>query len=113
MSITLRDTVLTYPDGDGVLHALDHVNFAVGRGELVAVTGPSGSGKSSLLAVAGLLTAPDSGIVMVDDVDEHHRHAVEQGAEVVYPPVDQPYGFREYSARDPEGGLWSFMKPLG
>ena len=69
MSITLRDTVLTYPDGDGVLHALDHVNFAVGRGELVAVTGPSGSGKSSLLAVAGLLTAPDSGIVMIDDVD--------------------------------------------
>ncbi|HMS14593.1 MAG TPA: MerR family transcriptional regulator [Microthrixaceae bacterium] len=51
--------------------------------------------------------------VMVDDVDEHHRHAVEQGADVVYPPVDQPYGFREYSARDPEGGLWSFMKPLG
>lgn len=50
--------------------------------------------------------------VMVEDVDTHHRHAVEQGAEIVYPPTDQPYGFREYSARDPEGGLWSFMKPL-
>jgi hypothetical protein len=24
----------------------------------------------------------------------------------------QPYGYREYSARDSEGGLWSFMKPL-
>jgi DNA-binding transcriptional MerR regulator len=50
--------------------------------------------------------------VMVDDVDAHHVRAVEAGAEIVYPPVDQPYGHREYSARDPEGGLWSFMKPL-
>ena len=50
--------------------------------------------------------------VMVEDVDSHHRHAVEEGAEVIYPPTNQPYGYREYSARDPEGGLWSFMKPL-
>jgi DNA-binding transcriptional MerR regulator len=51
--------------------------------------------------------------VMVDDVDAHYRHALDEGAEILYPPTDQPYGYREYSARDPEGGLWSFMKPLG
>ena len=51
-------------------------------------------------------------VVMVDDVDAHFRHTSECGAEIVYEPVDQPYGYREYSARDPEGGLWSFMKPL-
>ncbi len=50
--------------------------------------------------------------VLVDDVDAHHRYAVEQGAEILYGPVDQPYGFREYSARDSEGGLWSFMKRI-
>ena len=49
---------------------------------------------------------------MVNDVDAHHDRAKERGAEIVYAPVDQPYGYREYSARDPEGGLWSFMKPL-
>lgn len=49
--------------------------------------------------------------VMVDDVDAHHRHAVSEGADIVYPPTDMPYGFREYGARDPEGGLWSFMTP--
>jgi MerR family transcriptional regulator, thiopeptide resistance regulator len=49
---------------------------------------------------------------MVDDVDAHYAHAVEQGATIVHEPVDEPYGYREYSARDPEGGLWSFMKPL-
>ncbi len=50
--------------------------------------------------------------VMVDDVDAHHRHTVEHGAEILYEPTDMPYGYREYSARDPEGGLWSFMRPL-
>lgn len=50
--------------------------------------------------------------VLVDDVDAHHRHAAAEGADVVYAPVDQPYGYREYSARDLEGGLWSFMKRL-
>ncbi|MEP6623727.1 MAG: MerR family transcriptional regulator [Acidimicrobiia bacterium] len=50
--------------------------------------------------------------VMVADVDAHHRHAVERGATIRYAPVDQDYGYREYSAVDPEGHLWSFMKPL-
>jgi DNA-binding transcriptional MerR regulator/uncharacterized glyoxalase superfamily protein PhnB len=50
--------------------------------------------------------------VMVDDVDAHHANAVEQGADIRYAPVDQPYGYREYSAVDLEGHLWSFMKPL-
>lgn len=50
--------------------------------------------------------------VMVDDVDAHFRHAQAHGAVIDYEPVDQPYGYREYSARDSEGGLWSFMKPL-
>jgi uncharacterized glyoxalase superfamily protein PhnB len=56
--------------------------------------------------------ATASVVVMVDDVDAHHRYAAARGAAVVYEPVDQPYGYREYSARDLEGGLWSFMKEL-
>lgn len=50
--------------------------------------------------------------IMVEDVDAHHAYAVEQGAEIRYGPVDQPYGYREYSAVDPAGHFWSFMKPL-
>ncbi len=50
--------------------------------------------------------------IIVGDVDAHHRHAVEHGATIRYEPVDQPYGYREYSAVDPEGHLWSFMKSL-
>ena len=50
--------------------------------------------------------------VMVDDVDAHYRVALAQGATIRYEPTDQEYGYREYSAVDPEGHLWSFMKPL-
>lgn len=50
--------------------------------------------------------------VMVEDVDAHYRQALDEDAEIMYPPTDQLYGYREYSARDPKGGLWSFMKPV-
>ena len=44
----------------------------------------------------------------VEDVDAHHDRAVAAGAEIIYALVDQPYGSREYAARDPEGNVWSF-----
>jgi putative ABC transport system ATP-binding protein len=43
------------------------VDLAVGRGELVAITGASGSGKSTLLNLLGLLEPPDAGAVWLDD----------------------------------------------
>ncbi|MGV9288477.1 ABC transporter ATP-binding protein [Streptomyces sp. NPDC003719] len=69
MSLHLTGITLTYPDGDGRLTALDRVTLDVPRGTLTAVVGPSGSGKSSLLAVAATLVTPDSGTVTVDGAD--------------------------------------------
>ncbi|MFJ9929590.1 ABC transporter ATP-binding protein [Streptomyces misionensis] len=66
MSLRLTDVTLTYPDGDTRLTALDRVSLEVPRGSLTAVVGPSGSGKSSLLAVAATLVTPDAGTVTVD-----------------------------------------------
>ncbi|URN14846.1 MULTISPECIES: ABC transporter ATP-binding protein [Streptomyces] len=66
MSLHLNDVTLTYPDGDSRLTALDRVTLEVPKGSLTAVVGPSGSGKSSLLAVAATLIAPDSGTVTID-----------------------------------------------
>ncbi|MDT0469328.1 ABC transporter ATP-binding protein [Streptomyces gibsoniae] len=66
MSLNLTDITLTYPDGDSWLTALDRITLDVPRGSLIAVVGPSGSGKSSLLAVAATLIAPDAGTVTVD-----------------------------------------------
>ncbi|MFD4659111.1 ABC transporter ATP-binding protein [Kitasatospora sp. NPDC058444] len=69
MSLVLDRITLTYPDGDGRLTALDEVSLTVPKGSLTAVVGPSGSGKSSLLAVAATLITPDSGQVVIDGTD--------------------------------------------
>lgn len=65
MTLRLESLRLLYPDGDRDLVALDDATLTAEAGELVAVTGPSGSGKSSLLAVAGLLVTPASGTVRI------------------------------------------------
>jgi putative ABC transport system ATP-binding protein len=69
MSLRLIDVTLRLGDADQQVTALDGVSLEVPAGELVAVAGPSGSGKSSLLAVAGALIRPSAGRVLVGDVD--------------------------------------------
>ncbi|GHB00297.1 ABC transporter ATP-binding protein [Streptomyces chryseus] len=69
MTLSLTRVSLTYPDGDARLTALDGVSLEVAAGSLTAVVGPSGSGKSSLLAVAATLVPPDRGRVVVAGTD--------------------------------------------
>jgi uncharacterized glyoxalase superfamily protein PhnB len=54
------------------------------------------------------LASPISLYVVVDDVGAHHRQATAAGADIVRDLAEMDYGSREYSARDPEGNLWSF-----
>ncbi|MEO8850260.1 MAG: ATP-binding cassette domain-containing protein, partial [Allobranchiibius sp.] len=68
MSLHLANITLTYPDGDTRLTALEDVSLQVPAGNLTAVVGPSGSGKSSLLAVAATLVTPEAGRVVIDGV---------------------------------------------
>lgn len=68
-ALNLINVTLEYPDGEGTLKALDAVDLAVPAGQFVSLVGPSGSGKSSLLAVAATLVKPSSGLVMIDGVD--------------------------------------------
>ena len=46
--------------------------------------------------------------MVVDEVDPLHDTAKAAGAEIVMAPTDQDYGSRDFSARDPEGNIWSF-----
>ncbi|MEU5432925.1 ABC transporter ATP-binding protein [Streptomyces sp. NPDC020719] len=78
--LLLDSVTLTYPDGDGRLTALDDVALAVPGGTLTACVGPSGSGKSSLLAVAATLIAPDRGRVVVAGAETGELSAAERAA---------------------------------
>ena len=56
----------------------------------------------------------DAGSVMVrvEDVDAHHEHARKQGAGILQPPADYPYGERQYTAEDLAGHLWTFSQSI-
>jgi len=53
-------------------------------------------------------TGAQSVYIVVEDVDAHCERARAAGADVFREPVDQDYGGRDYTARDPEGNVWSF-----
>ncbi|BCW68871.1 ABC transporter ATP-binding protein [Arthrobacter sp. NicSoilB4] len=67
--LNLVNVTLEYPDGDGSLKALDDVNLRLAAGEFLSLVGPSGSGKSSLLAVAATLVRPTAGLVLIGGTD--------------------------------------------
>ncbi len=68
-AIDLRDIRLTLASDAGPVNILNGVSLAVGQGEAVALTGPSGSGKSSLLMVAAGLETPSAGQVILAGTD--------------------------------------------
>ena len=74
MGIKLENVSKIYPakaDGGGSIRALDNVSLEVRAGEWLAVMGPSGSGKSSLVNLIGCLDRPTSGELWING--EHLR----------------------------------------
>ncbi|WP_374969236.1 ABC transporter ATP-binding protein [Terrabacter sp. BE26] len=67
--LLLDDVSRVHGAGETEVVALSHASLTVAKGELVAVMGPSGSGKSSLLNLAGGLDRATSGRVVVQGVD--------------------------------------------
>jgi putative ABC transport system ATP-binding protein len=55
----------SYVRGRETVHALNDVSFEIGRGEFVAITGPSGAGKTTLLNLIGCMDTPTSGTLKI------------------------------------------------
>jgi putative ABC transport system ATP-binding protein len=68
-SVALEKLTKQYKRGSEIIHALDGVSIQFEKGEFVAVVGRSGSGKTTMLDLIGLLLKPTSGSLVIDDVE--------------------------------------------
>ena len=83
--IELRSLTKTYGTGEAAFQALRGVDLSIRRGEFVAVMGPSGSGKSSLMNLLGCLDTPDSGSyrfkgIQVETLNKDQRSLIRRHA---------------------------------
>jgi uncharacterized glyoxalase superfamily protein PhnB len=67
------------------------------------------AGQQEPLAEAG---SGHSVMVRVADVDSHCEYAEKSGARIISPPIDHPYGERQYSVADIGGHLWTFSQTI-
>ena len=77
----LTDIHQRFQQGERALHVLQGASLEIAEGEVVALVGPSGSGKSSLLHIAGLLEKPEQGSItlkgqLVTDAEDKARTAL-------------------------------------
>ena len=66
--LSLENITRIYSQGNNQINVLNNINLDMKRGEIISLVGNSGSGKSSLLHIAGLLEKPNSGEIYINDV---------------------------------------------
>jgi uncharacterized glyoxalase superfamily protein PhnB len=93
-----------YEEGEAIVHA--EVTFGNG----MFMTGSTREDDPTAAKTPNQLDGQATGgmYVVVDDADAHCEQARAAGAEILTEPHDQDYGSRDYTARDPEGHVWSF-----
>ncbi|MHC4970644.1 MAG: ABC transporter ATP-binding protein, partial [Planctomycetota bacterium] len=67
VSIRFEEVTYSYPEADGP--AIEAVSLDIAQGERLALVGPNGCGKTTLVSLLPRLLEPQSGRVLVDDID--------------------------------------------
>lgn len=69
--LEVKDLSRVFRQGDSDIYAVNHLNFSVESGEMVAIVGQSGSGKTTLLNLLGGIDKPDTGQVLLNEQNIH------------------------------------------
>jgi putative ABC transport system ATP-binding protein len=108
-NVRLVELTKHYKRGGEVIRALDGVTLDIDKAEFVAVVGRSGSGKTTMLDLMGLLLRPTSGTLLIDDIDTT-RLGDRQLAEMRARRVG--FVFQEYNLLSGLNVLENVMLPL-
>ena len=76
--LTIKNLKKSYIHIDGSITLFDNFNLQIKEGELVALVGPSGSGKSSLLHIMALLDDPSKGEIKIDKIETKNLSDVQK-----------------------------------
>lgn len=100
-----RSMVITDADGN-----LGHSEMTFGTGYFMV--GPEWTDHVASPASVGGKNTQTVHVHLEDGIDDHCARARAAGAVIVREPEDQFYGDRVYSARDPEGHVWTFAQTV-
>ena len=67
--IKIKNMKRYYRNGEVVVKALNGISFEIKRGEFIAIMGASGSGKTTVLRILGLIDKPTLGDYDIDNLD--------------------------------------------
>jgi putative ABC transport system ATP-binding protein len=67
--VVIKDLIKSYHRGSQIIPVLNNISLSIAEGEFLALMGPSGSGKSTLLNLVAGLDKPDSGSIVIGEVD--------------------------------------------
>ncbi len=84
--IIFDDVTFTYPDEEKA--SLKNISFTINPGERVGIIGKMGSGKSTIQKLIMNLYQPDSGAVLVDDIDINQLDPADLRKQIAYVPQD-------------------------
>ncbi len=89
--VSVENVAVSYPNREGVFHALSDVSLRVARREFISLIGPSGCGKTTLLRLIADLAQPSTGTIRVNGGTPHQARSDRSYGYVFQTPALYPW----------------------